>query len=85
MPRLAGACERTISRIFIRDAGMNYQTWRQQFRLLKAMEMLAEGDPISQVAQQLEFVSASAFIVFFRQLTGTTPTRYHGGIMPQKD
>lgn len=85
LSRLVGACERTISRIFIRDTGMNYQTWRQQFRLLKAMEMLAEGDSISQVAQQLEFVSASAFIVFFRQLTGTTPTRYHGGIMPQKD
>ena len=85
LSRLVGACERTISRIFIRDTGMNYQTWRQQFRLLKAMEMLSEGDSITQVAQQLEFVSDSAFIVFFRQLTGTTPTRYHGGIMPQKD
>ncbi|MCG3102493.1 helix-turn-helix domain-containing protein, partial [Enterobacter sp. DRP3] len=30
----------------------------------------------SQVAQQLDFVSDSAFIVFFRQYTGTTPTRY---------
>jgi AraC-type DNA-binding domain-containing proteins len=71
-----GACERTISRIFIRDTGMNYQSWRQQWRLLKSMEMLSDGGQISQVAQQLEFVSDSAFITFFRQHTGTTPTRY---------
>ncbi len=73
-----GACERTISRIFTRDTGMNYQSWRQQFRLLKAMEMLADGGHISQVAQYLEFVSDSAFIAFFHQHTGTTPSRYAG-------
>ena len=55
---------------------MNYQDWRQQFRLLKAMEMLADGCHISQVAQYLEFVSDSAFIAFFHQHTGTTPGRY---------
>ncbi len=55
---------------------MNYQNWRQQWRLLRAMEMLAEGKQISEVAQQLEFISDSAFIVFFRQHTGTTPVRY---------
>ncbi|HDG1665589.1 TPA: helix-turn-helix transcriptional regulator [Kluyvera ascorbata] len=71
-----GACERTISRIFIRDTGMSYQSWRQQWRLLKAMEMLCDVWSLSQVAQQLDFVSDSAFIVFFRQYTGTTPTRY---------
>lgn len=72
----AGASERTISRIFVRDTGMNYQSWRQQWRLLKAMEMLSDGLSLSDVAQGLEFVSDSAFIAFFRQHTGTTPTRY---------
>lgn len=71
-----GASERTISRIFIKDTGMNYQSWRQQWRLLKAMEMLSEGRSLSDVAQGLEFVSDSAFIAFFRQHTGTTPARY---------
>lgn len=78
LSRQVGACERTIGRIFIRDTGMNYQNWRQQFRLLKAMEMLADGNPVSLVAQHLEFVSDSAFIAFFRQHTGTTPTRFTG-------
>lgn len=34
-----GACGHTINR----DIGMNYQHWRQQWRLLKAMVMLADG------------------------------------------
>lgn len=71
-----GASERTISRIFIRDTGMSYQAWRQQWRLLRAMEMLSDGARITYVAQQLEFVSDSAFITFFRQHTGITPARY---------
>lgn len=71
-----GACERTISRIFIRDTGMNYQSWRQQWRLLKAMELVADGANINQIAQQLEFVSDSAFIAFFHQHTGITPKHY---------
>lgn len=40
------------------------------------MEMLSDGWQLSYVAQQLEFVSDSAFITFFRQHTGTTPAHY---------
>lgn len=58
------------------ETGMCYQSWRQQWRLLKAMEMLCDGWSLSQFAQQLDFVSDSAFIAFFRQYTGTTPARY---------
>lgn len=71
-----GACERTISRIFIKDTGMNYQNWRQQWRLLKAIEMLSDGKHTHQIAQQLEFTSDSAFITFFRQRTEKTPSSY---------
>jgi AraC-like DNA-binding protein len=71
-----GACERTISRIFLRDTGMSYQDWRQQWRLLKAMERLADGAGAGEVAQELEFASDSAFIAFFRQHAGVTPARY---------
>lgn len=84
LARQSGACERTISRIFIRETGMNYQNWRQQWRLLKSMEMLSDGGPISQVAQQLEFSSDSAFIVFFRQQTGITPAHYPRNIPAQQ-
>lgn len=71
-----GACERTLSRIFIRETGMNYQAWRQQWRLLKALEILAEGKSVDEAAQELEFVSNSAFCAFFRLHTGETPAHY---------
>ncbi len=34
----------------MRETGMSYQAWRQQWRLLRAMELLAEAEPISRVA-----------------------------------
>jgi len=60
----------------MRETGMNYQAWRQQWRLLRAMELLAEGESISRIAASLEFSSDSAFISFFKQHTGQTPQRH---------
>jgi AraC-like DNA-binding protein len=55
---------------------MPYQSWRQQWRLLGAIELLSSGMRLSDVAHRLEFSSDSAFIYFFRQKTGTTPMSY---------
>ncbi|MFK3705884.1 AraC family transcriptional regulator [Klebsiella sp. NPDC088457] len=71
-----GASEKTISRLFRRDTGMSYQQWRQQWRLMKAVELLATGKRITDAAQALDFASDSAFIYFFRTMTGMTPGRY---------
>ncbi|MFE8730360.1 helix-turn-helix domain-containing protein, partial [Aeromonas hydrophila] len=61
-----GASDKTIGRIFMRETGMSYQAWRQQWRLLRGMELLAEGQSISRISSALEFSSDSAFISFFR-------------------
>ena len=71
-----GAGEKTISRLFRRETGMSYQQWRQQWRLMKAVELLASGQRITDVAQALAFASDSAFIYFFRSQTGVTPGQY---------
>lgn len=71
-----GASERTISRIFSAQTGMAYQAWRQQWRLLAAIEQLATGTSVAQVGFNLQFSSDSAFISFFKQYTGTTPAQY---------
>lgn len=71
-----GASEKTISRILRRDTGMSWQQWRQQWRLMKAVELLATGKRITDAAQALDFASDSAFIYFFRTMTGMTPGRY---------
>ncbi|WP_299805697.1 helix-turn-helix domain-containing protein [uncultured Shewanella sp.] len=71
-----GASEKTISRIFSKQTGMSYQAWRQQWRLQTAIEQLAEGNSVSTVAFSLGFASDSAFISFFKQHLGNTPSQY---------
>lgn len=68
-----GASGRTIGRIFQRETGMSYQQWRQQWRLMRAIELLATGRTISYSAFELGFASDSAFIAFFKAMTGVTP------------
>ncbi|MGF1754674.1 helix-turn-helix transcriptional regulator [Vibrio makurazakiensis] len=71
-----GASSKTISRIFTKETGMSYQAWRQQWRLLKAIELLSSSYQVNDVAYQLEFSSDSAFIAFFKQQTGKTPLQF---------
>lgn len=71
-----GASEKTIGRVFQRETGMSYRQWRQQWRLMKAYEMLAAGTGISMTAQDLGFASDSAFITFFKGLSGQTPKAF---------
>ncbi|MCK1793156.1 AraC family transcriptional regulator [Pseudomonas violetae] len=68
-----GASSRTITRIFQRETGMSYQQWRQQWRLMRAMELLSTGRNIGYCSFELGFGSDSAFIAFFREMAGVTP------------
>ncbi|WP_318442200.1 AraC family transcriptional regulator [Photobacterium leiognathi] len=71
-----GASAKTITRIFNKEVGMPYQNWRQQWRLLAAIELLAKRWRVSTVAHHLAFSSDSAFISFFREKTGYTPAHF---------
>lgn len=71
-----GASTKTVTRLFKSETGMNYQGWRQQWRLLKAVELLSTGMQVSAVADWLEFSSDSAFIAFFKKQTGQTPLMF---------
>ncbi|PHM74746.1 AraC family transcriptional regulator [Xenorhabdus kozodoii] len=74
-----GASEKTITRIFQRETGMNYQQWRQQWRLVKAVELLAQNKTLSYIAQELGFANDSAFVTFFRKMMGKPPREYMVG------
>jgi AraC-like DNA-binding protein len=76
--RLAGASERTLARLFEAETGMSFRAWRQQLRLLRALEQLAAGTPVTRVALDLGYESTSAFSAMFRRVLGTAPTRYFG-------
>jgi AraC-like DNA-binding protein/quercetin dioxygenase-like cupin family protein len=74
--REAGASERTLARLFREEAGMTFGSWRQQVRLLAALERLASGDSVTNVALDCGYESPSAFIAMFRRALGVTPGQY---------
>jgi len=71
-----GTTPRTLSRAFQRDAHMSFRHFREQLRLHEAMVRLAKKQPVTSVAHDLGFGSASAFIASFRRATERTPGRY---------
>lgn len=67
---------RTLSRRFVAETGFTFTAWRQRARLMRALEMLAAGAPVSTIALDLGYSTASAFIGVFRQAFGQTPAGY---------
>ena len=71
--RKVGASDRSLSRLFRQDLGMTFPQWRTQLRLHRALVLLAQGAPVTTVAHQCGWSSASAFIEVFRRSFGHTP------------
>jgi AraC-like DNA-binding protein len=69
----AGASTRTIERIFRREVGLNFESWRRQFRLMKAIELLNGGCSVKEVAFEIGYRRPSAFVEVFRRTLGATP------------
>jgi AraC-like DNA-binding protein/mannose-6-phosphate isomerase-like protein (cupin superfamily) len=69
----AGASPRTIERIFRRELGVSFESWRRQFRLVKAIELLASGCSVKEVAFELGYRQPSAFVEVFRRTFSATP------------
>lgn len=76
LARETGASKRTLERRFRTETGMGPGRWRQQFRLLHALRLLAEGQSVTSVALGVGYQSTSAFISMFKKATGATPFRY---------
>ncbi|HYL75072.1 MAG TPA: helix-turn-helix transcriptional regulator [Bryobacteraceae bacterium] len=74
----AGMARRTFMRAFSSEMGLPFGRWRQQARLFMALEMLAQGESITDVAIAVGYNSVSAFIEVFHAALGTTPQAYFG-------
>jgi AraC-like DNA-binding protein/mannose-6-phosphate isomerase-like protein (cupin superfamily) len=68
-----GVSVRTIERVFRKDVGTNFESWRRQVRLTKAVELLVSGCSIKEVAYKVGYCQSSAFVEMFRRTFGTTP------------
>jgi AraC-like DNA-binding protein len=71
-----GASRRTLERAMRADTGMSLGQWRQRAQLLRALELLAAGEPVTRVATAVGYSTPSAFIASFRRVLGTTPSRF---------
>ncbi|MGN6232137.1 MAG: AraC family transcriptional regulator [Trinickia sp.] len=81
--KLAHAAPRTLSRRFVEETGLTFTAWRQGARLMRALERLAAGEPVTSIALELGYDNPSAFIALFKRTFGTTPGRYLAPDVPQ--
>lgn len=72
----AGIAPRSLSRRFTEETGLTFTAWRRRVTLLRSLEMLVEGAPVTTVALDLGYETVSAFIEAFQAQFGTTPGRY---------
>lgn len=71
-----GASSRTLIRLFIKETGQTFRTWVHQVRLAEALSRLEMGASVATVANDLGYVSPSAFAAMFRKTMGQSPTAY---------
>lgn len=72
----AGMSRRTFTRQFRLHTGMSFIAWRQQACLLAAVVKLGKGEPVTRIAVELGYSTASAFATVFKQVLGEVPSRY---------
>src|SRR3546814_10853476 len=71
-----GYDQRTLHRLFMQELGMSFLQWRQQAKLLAALEWLAEGRQVLGIALDLGYQTQSAFTAMFRRKMGITPSDF---------
>lgn len=71
-----GVSPSTLSRLFVAETGSSFAQWRQQARLVCALEMLANGVSVANIADALGYATPSNFIAMFRRSFGDSPGRY---------
>ncbi len=76
LAREVGMSPRTLERRFLAETGMSLGRWRRRGAMLAAVEQLAAGEPVKQVAATAGYATPSAFVAAFRALFGETPGKY---------
>ncbi|WP_407166348.1 AraC family transcriptional regulator [Bradyrhizobium sp. ORS 111] len=78
LARTVGTSARTLSRLFSAETQLSFKSWCQRARIAAAIERLSTDANVSikQIASDLGYASVPAFSHAFRQVTGTTPTKF---------
>ncbi|MDO6801735.1 helix-turn-helix transcriptional regulator [Wenyingzhuangia sp. 1_MG-2023] len=67
---------RTLSRLFVKELGMNFSDWRIRLKLIEAIKKLGENQSVKKIALDLGYETTSAFIYMFKKNLGKTPSHY---------
>jgi AraC-like DNA-binding protein len=68
-----GAGVRTMQRLFPREVGSDFEVWRRQVRLMKAVDLLVAGRSVKEASAAVGYRQPTAFVQMFRAVLGTTP------------
>jgi AraC-like DNA-binding protein len=71
-----GISVRSFSRLFRRETGLSFVTWRQQACLLMSLQRLAEGATVTEVATDLGYDNPASFTTMFKRVLGMAPRDY---------
>jgi|SRR5579872_5145191 AraC-like DNA-binding protein len=71
-----GMSRRAFTRLFKRETGFTFATWRQQACLVAALPRLAAGEPVTAVAIDLGYDNPAAFTAMFKRALGSSPRAY---------
>ncbi|WP_448679575.1 AraC family transcriptional regulator [Pseudomonas nicosulfuronedens] len=67
---------KTVQRWFFAETGLTFGQWRQQARLLAALERLALGESVLSVALEVGYSTPSAFSAMFSRQFGRPPSDF---------
>ena len=76
----AGISLRTLERVFRREAGSDFESWRRRVRLMKAAELLVSGHSVKEVAGAIGYQHPGAFVTLFRGTFGLSPKAWISGL-----
>jgi AraC-like DNA-binding protein len=68
-----GASRRTLERRFVAETGLTLAAWQRRARVLRALELLADGTSVTETAMTVGYATPSSFVASFRSETGQTP------------
>jgi AraC-like DNA-binding protein len=71
-----GASRRTLERLFASELAMTIGQYRQRHALLRGVQLLAAGAPVTTVATAVGYSTPSAFGAMFKAQLGESPGRY---------
>jgi AraC-like DNA-binding protein len=71
-----GLSRRSFTRLFRNETGVSFVTWRQQACIFASLPLLADGEPIINVALDAGYENVAAFTTMFRRMLGSPPSVY---------